>query len=352
MPRRQFKSEDKLSTQLREHTREEVKPERVYDGSDDMVISTGSTLLDLAISGGRFSRGGLPGGILVEIFGPPSSGKTVMLCEIAGNVQRQGGSVLFFDPEARLNKEFGQVMGLNTSKMEYEKPDTIPSVFRPIRKWEPKSSNKKIVHGVFADSLAALSTEMEMEDEDKMGMRRAKEFSQELRKTCRILTDKNFLMVASNQVRQNMDAGPYGLKYKSPGGEAISFYSSLRLRCMNPEKLRRKKKIRGTEFTRTYGVEVTVEVFKSSVWAPYHTAPVVIIFDYGVDDIRANLQYVKTVTQSSTYVVGNDKLSLALDDAIEEVESGLVKKLRDEVIELWHEVEEKFMVKRQIKERD
>ena len=75
----------------------------------DVMISTGSTLLDLAISGTAIRGGGLAGGIFVEIFGPSGSGKTVLLSEIAGGVQRQGGQVMFHDPEARLNKTFASV---------------------------------------------------------------------------------------------------------------------------------------------------------------------------------------------------------------------------------------------------
>ena len=67
------------------------------------MISTGSTLLDLIISGTRVRGGGLPGGILVEIFGPSGTGKTVLLCEIGGVIQRQNGDVRYGDPEARLN---------------------------------------------------------------------------------------------------------------------------------------------------------------------------------------------------------------------------------------------------------
>ena len=119
---------------------------------------------------------------------------------------------------------------------EYNIPITS-EVFQSVRDWVSEAEAEKgTIYGVFADSLAALSTEMEMGEGDKMGMRRAKEFSEELRKTCRIITQQNVLMVCSNQIRQNLDAGPFGMKYKSPGGEAIGFYSSLRLRFGSPER--------------------------------------------------------------------------------------------------------------------
>lgn len=338
----------KLSSQIEEKLDNGKKKEppdiQKYDGSNDNVVSTGSTLLDLAISGGRFREGGIPTGIFVEIFGPSGTGKTVLLSQIAGNIQKRGGKIMFHDPEGRLNQQFAAIFGLAYDEIEYTMPDTIPEIFKSVRKWVPDEDEKESsLYGVFADSLAALSTDMEMgkEEGDKMGMRRAKEFSEELRKTCRIITQRNVLMVCSNQIRQNLDAGPYGTKYKSPGGEAIGFYSSLRLRCKSPEKIKVKRKIRDKEHERVIGVKTEIEVFKSSIWKPYHSAEVYILFDYGIDDIRANLRFLKSITGS--YKLENILLGKTLNKAIEAVEEGdLESTLKDEVIKLWNEVEKKF----------
>lgn len=329
-----------LSTQIKQHTKKTVKEKPEYAGSNE-IISTGSTLLDLAISGGRFHGGGIPFGILVEIFGPASCGKTVMLCEIAGRVQQQEGSILFYDPEARLNKQFARLFRLEVDKENYLVPNTIPEVFSQVRSWEPKA--KPCV--ILTDSLAALSTNLEMENKegDKMGMRRAKEFSEELRKTCRILTQKNYLLVCSNQIRQNLDAGPWGQRYKSPGGEAIGFYASLRLRCKSSKKIKAKTKIAGKEISRVIGIETEIEVFKSSVWKPYYTAPLTILYDYGIDDIRQNLQFIKMYSGKKFYSVRGEKVGIGMDKAIRRVEDkGLEDELREEVIELWEEIESKF----------
>lgn len=317
-----------------------------YDGHfTGKNISTGSTLLDLAISGGRVRGGGLPGGIFVEIFGPSGSGKTVLLSEIAGDIQRKGGEVTFHDPEARLNKQFAKMFGLELKKGDYHRPNTVPQVFKAVRKWEPGGKDD-VIHGVMADSLAALSTAQEMnkDEGDKMGMRRAKEFSEELRKTCRILAQKNYLMVCSNQVRENVDPMSYQ-KYNSPGGLAIGFYSSLRLRTSfsREKNVKKEKKFHGKDVTRIVGVNIEVEVFKNSIWKPLHTAPVTIIFDYGVDDIRQNLKFVKTYSSKSTYMLGGDSLGVSLEDAIRKVEDeGREEELRQEVILLWNKLEMQF----------
>jgi len=347
------KTSASLSTQMKTRASKPAKEAEEFDGTTAKMISTGSTLLDLAITGGRVRGGGMPGGILVEVFGPSGSGKTVLLCELAGAMQRRGGQVMFNDPEARLNKQFARQFDLDTTEIDYSTPDTVPQVFSAVRKWEPEPKNE--IHGVFADSLAALSTGLEMDNDegDKMGMRRAKEFSEELRKTCRIITQKNLLMVCSNQIRQNAGAGQFEPKYKSPGGEATGFYASLRLRTYQPEKIWKELTVAGKKTKRVIGVRTQVEVFKSTIWKPYRTAPLTILFDYGVDDVRQNLQFIKDYTKATIYTIGSfSDLDKSMDKSIEIVETeGWEDKLRETVIDLWEEIEGKFDSNRKTKQR-
>ncbi len=344
-------SPEKISTQMKRKVANssQIKRKSKFDGNIETMISTGSTLLDLAISGGRVRGGGIPGGILVEIFGPSGSGKTVLLAEIAGAVKRAGGEVMFKDPEARLNKAFAGIFDLDVDTIEYSVPSTVPEVFKPIRSWEPDGD---FINGIFADSLAALSTDMELEDKDQYGMRRAKEFSEQLRKTCRVLTDKNFLMVASNQIRDNIGGGQFSEKFKTPGGFGIPFYSSLRLRMMGTQKIKKVVKVQGKEVRRVIGVKTDVEVYKSSIWSPFRIAPLTIIFDYGVDDLRQNLQYIKDFTSNKVYTVAGRILGKSMIDAIGIVEDeGLEKRLKREVIKLWTTIEEQFEEQRKTKKR-
>jgi protein RecA len=307
-------------------------------------ISTGSTLLDLAISGGRIRGGGLPAGILVEIFGPSGSGKTVLLSEIAGNVQAQGGQVMFHDPEARLNQQFAQIFGLELKEGDYTRPDTVPEVFEAVRGWKPKGK-EGAVHGIMADSLAALSTDMEMDPKkgDKMGMRRPKEFSEQTRITCRELAKKDYLMVCSNQVRVNVDAGDWGEKYTTPGGLAIGFYASVRLMTKVKKRIVKEEKFRGKDISRIIGVEIEVYVYKNSVWKPFRSAPVTIIFDYGIDDIRQNLQFLKNFSKQKIYTIAGENLKASMAESIAMIEDkGLEEALKQEVILLWNKIEIQF----------
>lgn len=342
------KEQISLSSQVKAHSKrtpaEDDDSGGAYKGNFKTLISTGSTLLDLAISGGRVRGGGIPGGILVEIFGPSTSGKTVLLSEIGGDIQRKKGEVMFYDPEARLDQLYATMFGLHIKEENYKTPDTIPELFKSVRKWNVDNGR---VNCILADSLAALSTDQEMDKEegDKMGMRRPKEFSEELRKTCRILKRNNYLMVCSNQIRQNIGV-MFGDKTTPTGGEAIGFYSSLRLKTsfQKTSKIMVTKSFHGKDVERAVGVAIKVVVTKNSSWKPLHEAPLTIIWDYGIDDIRENLKFVKEYTDSSWYSLSGTKLSNSLDKAIAiiEGESGLQEELKEQTIDLWEAIEKKF----------
>ena len=139
------------------------------------VISTGSTLLDLIISGGRIRGGGIPGGIMMEIFGPSSAGKTALLVEIGASIQAKGGDVEIIDPEARLDKEYTRIYGLELPKDHYHRFDLVEEVFDFIKDWEPE--NQKVINMVGCDSIAALSTQLEMGEGDKSGKRKANQLN-------------------------------------------------------------------------------------------------------------------------------------------------------------------------------
>ena len=386
------------------------KEKPAQDGNTETMISTGSTALDLAISGGRVRGGGLPGGILVEIYGPKGCGKTVLLCEIGGAVQRQGGEVLFGDPEARLNKQFAKIFDLDADTMDYRMPDKVPELFGAVRDWEPgtegalskadikrmqknallqyieenslpinidlkkyhelkelKKDTKKaievyngklnkdtgIIHGILGDSLASLSTDLEMDtdDGDKMGMRRAKEFSEETRKTCRVITKKNYLMVCSNQLRSSGDTTGRGKQTATPGGFAIPYYSSVRIELFDPQKKADELTINGKTVKKTNKIQVNFYIEKNSCWKPYRTGSFTLMLDYGIDDIRDNLQYMKDYSSDKTYIVDGESFKSIKDAIVYVEENDLEDALKNRVIDRWEEIEAMFKEDRKRKKR-
>jgi recombination protein RecA len=346
------KRKTNLDTSVEQVIETSLKPvERTKPLDYNRVISTGSTLLDLAISGGRRRGGGIPAGIIVEIFGPEATGKTALAAEISSHIQAKGGKTKFADPEARLDKEYCEIYGLHLNEKEdYFRPDMVTELFDAIWEWE---TNPETINGFIADSIAALSTKMEMEDEDKMGMRRAKEFSEGLRKTCRKISSNDKLIVLTNQIRDTMNT--MGDKEQSTGGHAVKFYSSLRLKTTFefPQKyIKRQTNIaEKTKAEKIIGINTTVKIVKSTVDDPYREAPVRIVFGYGIDDIRANLEYLKKMT-GNTKFPAVDKEWQSLEGAIKYIEEkDYSDQLKEQAIDLWEEIEQKLKMERKPKHR-
>ncbi len=179
-------------------------------------------------------------------------------------------------------------------------------------------------------------------------MRRAKEFSQELRKSARMFSKKNVLMVCSNQLRDS----PTGKT--TPGGNAIPFYSSVRMEVMPHfpiSKIKREKTIRGVKQTKIIGIHSDVTITKNSLDDPFRKVPIYIIFGYGIDDVRGNLTWLKENKGLKKYTFGDQEFS-GIEPAIAFIEeNGLEKKLKKEVIDLWNELEDAFKTKRKPKQR-
>jgi len=353
------KNNKSLAAQIKSHSQKKVEPKE-YDGDIDNVISTGSTLLNLAISGGRRRGGGIPGGVIVEIFGPPSIGKTSLICEVAGGVQREGGELRFYDPEGRLSSNFAKIFDLQLSKEEIKHPKTPLDIFPPLRDWQPKNPN--LINGIFIDSIASLMSDLELENKKDEYSRVAKLFSQELRKSSIPIAEKKFIVMAANQLRQKVGMTGFGEKYDTPCGEAWKFYASLRLKATkaNPYKLKQKITFRGKEIEEVIGTVLDIYVYKSSIWVGHHSATVYLLNDYGIDDIRANLMYLKQYgrkakkpdgTDYSGYSLNGDKLGVGIDDALSIIEKDRrFLELKEAVIDLWEEIQVHFKVTRK-KER-
>ncbi len=330
------------------------------------TVSTGSTLLDLAISGGRVRGGGVPGGLVMEIFSPPGLGKTALLVEMLASAQLKGGDIHIDDPEARLDQEYAEIYGAKITEKNYARPNTVSEIFKSIWNWEPKPKEEGAICVRAADSLAALSTDMEMDSDegDKRGQRRAKEFSEGLRKTCRLIADKNWLIACTNQIRTG-DGGDQ----TTPGGWAMNFYSSLRIKIstaypdsskiMRKEYLfgseeedsKDKKKKKKGEIEKQIGIRSICKVIKSSLDDPFREADIYLLFGHGISDIWGNLAFLKE-TMGTTRYVAIDKEFQSIDKAIKHIEdNNLEAELRENVINLWEKIQQKFKVDRKKKVR-
>jgi len=344
----------------------------------DQVVSTGSTLLDLAISGGVVPGGGLPGQIIVQVYGPNSTGKTTLMAEVLGHVQRAGGQFKVKDSESRLNAAYCHTFGVKINQGDIERKGTITDMFEfligPLetktvgaskitkrntdKAWIPDPTNINIYA---VDALAATASKMEMEQGDKMGQKRAKDFSEGFRMITDHIYNHNIIMFCTDQVRDNV--GGYGEAQKPGGGNAVGYYSSLRIRLKKTKDLIKEVQLPNMAKTEKhlYGIEVEAFIKKSSLDRAYRTATLRLIFNYGLDDIGANLEWLKQhgtmaehptdPTKKAGYVIG-DKNFVSLDRAIEYVEQNdLEDAVRETVIDVWGQIEEQVKPKRKEKVR-
>lgn len=329
-----------------------------YTPSDsDIFVSTGCTLLDLAISGGRVRGGGIPGGVMVELYGGPGAGKTALAMEIAASTQHKGGEVEVADPEARLDHEYSRVYGVELSADNYSRPDLVMDVKNErgkvteeglesiIKNWDPQSLD--CINLLVADSIAALSTAMEMGKGDKRGQKKAKDLHALCRTTARLISKDNRLVVFTNQ----LTAGDWG--EDSPGGVAIKFYASLRVQIKQKVKIAPKKKNdAGKEISKVVGIESECFIKKSSIDDPFRSCPMYLMFGSGIDDIRGNLQYCKDMTKASNYDCLDGKTYVAINAATKYIEEkNLESELRDKTIDIWEQNEKLFKTIRKKKVR-
>jgi len=326
------------------------------------VVSTGCTLLDLSILGGRIKGGGIPGGIMAEFAGGSGSGKTAMMMDIAASVQLKGGESLIADPEGRLDKEYAATFGCEIPKDNYHRPNLVldhknekgkvieQGIEGLFMDWEP--TNPDIMNMFGADSIAALSTAMEMEKGDARGQRKAKELSEFCRKMARIIAEDHKLLVFTNQLRVG-NPTPQGIATKTTtGGEAIPFYSSLRVNSRQVAKITRKKKNEyGVEITRDVGIITSLSLIKNSLDDPYRKCNMYLLFGHGISDVMGNLYYIKDMTKSTVFDV-LDKTYRSIWDALPYIEeNNLEAELREWTIEIWEKNQNLFEMPRKTKVR-
>lgn len=332
---------------------EQPEEEKIEVNNSTPVVSTGSTLLDLAISGHRRYGGGIPGGILVQFFGPSGWGKTSILSEICASAQAKGGFAMIGDAERRMTPEFIQYMGLRVNEDNLKYPFTVDDIEEMI--FDTPQTGEGIIDVTGIDSVTSLlssqevkknkKTEEEIIVKDKRGSAKAKDLHGLCRRSKAELAKKNKLVVFTDQIQDNQTDMPFASKEKVPGGNAVPFYASLRGRIGPTEKFSKMKievKVGKVPLEKVIGIRSEIEIIKSSIDAPYQNAIVPIEFDYGIDDIRGNLEYIKRMTGNTKFWAVDDEFQSyrAARDHVEK--NNLEEELKRATIDLWLEIEEKF----------
>ena len=251
-------------------------------------ISTGSTMLDLAIA--NRPNGGVAVGKITELNGLEGSGKSLIGSHLLASTQKQDGIAVYIDTESAVSQEYLRAIGVDTSKMLYVHLETCEEIFDTIETIVTKirESDKDKLVTILVDSLAAASTKVEMDaDFDKDGWATAKAIiiSKAMRKVTQMIARQKVALVFTNQLRQKLGV-MFGDPWTTSGGKALPFHSSTRVRFKNAGQIKDGNKV-------TIGIKIKGQVIKNRLGPPMRTVEFPLYFDTGIDDFGSWLTVMK-----------------------------------------------------------
>lgn len=256
---------------------------------------------------------GLPKGRIIEIFGEPSEGKSTLCLFLTAQVQKAGGTVVYIDAENAYDASYAANMGVDQSKIMISQPSTLEETFHTI---EALVETHKI-DMIVVDSVAALTPKSELEGEDMFKETMALQ-ARLLGKALRIVTGpvsrSNTIVIFINQTRSKVGV-VWGNPETTPGGKALKFFSSVRL------KVSKGDKIIGTKAEEQIGNTVKITAVKNKVGMPFKKCKFDLYYGSGVDLVADTMDTAEEMgiiqKEGNTYSFNETKIGVGRDKAIE-----------------------------------
>jgi len=271
---------------------------------DVPVVSSGSLALDMAMG-----VGGYPRGRIIETFGPESSGKTTLCLHAIAEHQKVGLQAAFLDIEHTMDVKYAMNLGVDPEALLFSQPDDGDEAMRTV----DSLVRSGIVDLIVVDSVASLVPTAEMEKEitdSNIGLQ-ARLMSQALRKLTVLCGKTNTTIIFTNQIRNKI--GGYGNPEVTSGGNALKYYSTIRL------DIRRKEPIKSGD--NVLGAITRAKVVKNKVATPFKEAFFKIMYGSGIDkesDLIASAVDIGIIERNgSWYSYGEEKIGQGLDNSIE-----------------------------------
>lgn len=267
------------------------------------AVSTGSISLDIALG-----VGGVPRGRVIEVFGPEASGKTTLAQHVIAEVQKLGGIAAFIDAEHALDPDYAKKIGVKVNDLFISQPDTGEQALEILETLVRSNA----VDVVVVDSVAALVPKAEIEGEmgdSHMGLQ-ARLMSQALRKLTGIVSKSKTIVIFINQTRMKIGVF-FGNPETTTGGNALKFYSSVRIEVRRAAQIKQGDKVIGNR--------VKAKIVKNKVAAPFRTTEFDIMYNEGIsvsgDLLDTGVLYKVIQKSGNSYSFGEEKLGVGREKA-------------------------------------